>query len=218
MQKTLVICESTKSGADAKIILSLISVGNLLPTGYEIRTTEDKNLRKNGSIEDVKDFITNGLSDYSIGKFKNVLIIGDADNKLTKRFNEIKKCFNGQHQHFELPQSKSDTLPNSQNKINVNIYLLPNNKDKGGLETLCLKALKSKKWQEKLSCVKFYMSCLSRKRIDPGLTENNKDKAKFRVYHATPNPDGYVHDLLNAIDIDSASFDDLKAFIRQANR
>jgi hypothetical protein len=217
MQKTFIICESTKGGADKKFIKSLISTHNLLKE-FVIHTTEDLAQKQTGSIDDVKKFIIHGLYNAVVGKYQNILIIVDADEDANERFKEILSCFKNQSNNFELPKKINDPIPNSLTKINVGIFLMPNNNDKGGLETLCLQGLKHNRKEEKLRCIKSYIDCLQNKRIDQGLTTNNKDKAKFRIYHATPNPDGYVHDLLNAVDIDSTCFDNLKAFISQANR
>lgn len=219
MPKTLIICESTQGGTDSKIISSLISTHSLLPQGeHHIHTTEDRNKNKNGSIEDIKEYIKNGLENDARGRYKTVLIIVDADNNPQKQFRDIKKCFNTQY--FKIPSRLNSSLPATSNKINVGIYLLPNNQNAGGLETLCFQALKGDiaKVRSKVECVDAYIDCLKKKNVDQNMTVNNTDKSRFRVYHSTPNPDGYVHDLLNVVDITSASFSDLKTFISQANR
>lgn len=222
MAKTLIICESTQKGVDKAIITALIETDSLLPAGtYTIETAQ------NGSIKDVKEYLKNWLAqEVYKNDYKTVLVIVDADDKPKERFKEIVQCISRQFLSvvgvpkigFKLPQNTGDSVPDHADAINVGIYLLPNNKNAGGLETLCWEALRGipKVLKNKKYCIEAYMECLKSKRIDQNKSKNNTDKSRFRVYRATPNPDGYVHDLLKEIDIHSPVFDDLKSFLRQA--
>lgn len=208
--KTILICESTKTGTDKRLLEKLITKHGLLANNsYKIET------KPPGSIVDVKEFLKNTLSKqaYVVSKeAKNILVLVDADEDPARRFLEIKNCFD--MQIFEVQRSLNSTLPQTANKIDVGIYLFPDRQNVGSLETLCLKTLRHDNLNRKLSCVDKYITCISE--ADRNMTENNKSKSKFRIFMATPDPDRYVDSIINHIDSDSPGFNLLKNFIQQA--
>ena len=89
MLKTIIVCESTRGGTDSKLLKELILKHNLLDDeNCEIHTTDDREKKSTGSITDVLDFLKLQLSNYTRGKFENVLIIVDADDNIKTRFDE----------------------------------------------------------------------------------------------------------------------------------
>lgn len=213
MRKTLIVCESTKGGVDKRLITSLINVHNL-HDNFDFRTSDNDEQKGVGSIEDVKELLKVGLTKFLLGKnFENLLVIVDADEDGTARFQEIDSCLD--KSLFKVQNSLVSALPNDSKKINTGIFLFPDNRSQGSLETLCLNALDHQHLQEKLKCVDDYMECIDG--LDGRITENNKSKAKFRIFIATPNPDRYVDSILDCIDMDSGVFNNLKSFIQQAH-
>lgn len=206
--QTIIICESTEKGTDKKLLEKLIQKHDLLKKNKY--TIEPK-----GSIADVKDFLKLTLINQryiTSEETERVLVVVDGDETPKKRFNEIERCFNSNK--FEVQQGMNSKLPLSGNKINVGIYLFPDCKNPGCLETLCIKTLKHNNLNSKLNCVAQYMACISS--LDCRMTTNNKSKSKIRIFMASPNPDRYVDSIIDHIDFDSAEFEKLKNFIKQA--
>jgi len=206
--QTVLVCESTENGSDKRLLEELIQKHFLLQAGnYKIKPT--------GSIDDVKEFLKFGLitKSYIVSReTERVLVIIDSDKNPRQRFIEVKNCFDTKK--FKVQQSISSILPHSLNKINVGIYLFPDRQNPGSLETLCLKTLKHNRLSSKLTCVEQYMACISN--LDGRMTANNKSKSKFRVFMATPKPDRYVDCIIDHTDFNSAEFNSLKDFIKQA--
>lgn len=209
--QTVLVCESTENGTDKRLIEKLIRNHSLLPNDTFCVETKQP-----GDIETIKRFLQSTLSvqPYIISKeTKNLLIIVDADELPEQRFQEIKTCFDTEI--FEVQESIRTSLPRDNTKINVGIYLLPDNSHRGSLETLGLKVLNHNNLTLKLRCIESYMQSLGS--IDGQITENNKSKAKFRIFMATPQPDRYVDSIIGSIDFNSSEFNDLKDFIGQVN-
>jgi len=208
--QTVLVCESTQNGTDRRLLEELIQKCSLLQAGnYEIVT------KSPGSIDDVKGFFKTTLDKqpYIVSReTKNVLVVVDGDENPRQRFTEIRNCFNTKD--FQIQRTIGSTLPRSSSKINVGIYLFPDRQGPGSLETLCLKTLKHNQLNPKLTCVEQYMTCIAS--LDGRMTMNNKSKSKFRVFMATPKPDRYVDCILDHTNFDSAEFDLLKDFIKQA--
>lgn len=209
--QTVLVCESTEKGTDKRLIEKLIINHSLLPNDTFCIET-----RQPGDIKTIIGFIklTLKVQQYIVSKeTKNVLVIVDADEHPERRFQEIKTSFDTQI--FEVQESIGAQFPRDNTKINVGIFLLPDNSHKGSLETLGLKVLHHDYLTSKLGCIDSYMQSLGS--IDGDITENNKSKAKFRIFIATPKPDRYVDSIIDSIDFNSAEFDNLKDFIRQVN-
>jgi len=208
--QNILICENTPSGTDKRLLENLIQRHALLPTtSYYIET------RFPGSINDVTGFLKNTLVNqtYIVSKeAKNVLVIVDSDENPKQRFAKLKACFDSNV--FQVQASLGASLPKSTNKINVGIFLFPDCRNPGSLETLCLKTLKHLHLDSKLHCVGQYMGCVSN--LDSEMTENNSTKSKIRIFTATPDPDRYVDSILKLVDFDSTEFNLLKDFIKQA--
>ncbi|MBT3261061.1 hypothetical protein HOC37_06200 [bacterium] len=187
---THIITESTFSGVDKKFLNKLLETNNI--NNIEIITT-------NGSIHDVFKYLNSvpKLRWYTDQSIKNLLIIVDTDENFKNRLQEIKKI--------------TDRLEN----ITVKIFLFPDNKNPGSLETLLWDLLPEDSSLKK-DCVNQYFQCLNDKSIDNTMTENNKSKSKFRVFMASPYPDRYVDSILDKIDFTSDKLKSLIKFIKQS--
>lgn len=206
--RTVIVCESNDNGTDKRLIETLIKNHSLLPNDSYL-------IEAKGDIETVKAFLklTFPKKQYIVSEeTMNVLVIVDADESPRQRFVEIKRCFDAQK--FAIQRSIGTLFPRDAVKINVGIYLFPNNSRKGSLETLGLKALKHSHLTSKLGCIDSYMQCLGNK--DGRITVNKKSKARFRIFMATPHPDRYVDSIIDSIDFNSSEFTMLKVFIKQA--
>lgn len=205
--QTVIVCESSINGTDKKFIENLIIKNALLPADTFF-------IDPKGEIEIVKGFLklTFPNQPYIFSKeTKNVLIIVDADENPAKRFKEISACLD--KQKFSVQKSFHSSIPKTKTKINVGIYLFPDNANKGSLETLLLKGLNHTHLYKKLQCIENYINCLGSK--DGRITVNNKSKAMFRIFMSTPNPDRYVSSIINSVNFNSSKFKSLKKFIKQ---
>jgi len=213
MSKTIIITESTDKGVDKKLLSELIKckISDSFLNLVEFNPS--------GSISDVRKELQTGLRqrEFINGNVKNLLIIVDADENPKNRFEELKKCLSkNSNKNFNLPDKLNEISKEDNKKINVGIFLFPDCEDKGSLETLCIKALKHDKREEKLKCVENYFDCLKSKEMDINeKTEDNKSKSKFRVFIATPNPDRYVDSAINYIDLESNVFNKVTDFIKK---
>lgn len=215
--QTLIILESTENGTDRKFFSELLK--KIFGDNY----TKEKNIEfkhgdESGGIEDIKKLLKIGLRKITA---KNVLIIVDADEDADKRFKEVQEALksrNDKGENFNLPKKLGEINKEDRSKIDVGVFLLPNNKDKGSLETLLVKALNHPQKEDKNQCIEEYFKCLKRKKdIDKisEITENNKSKATYRIFRATPKPDDTYTDVAQYIDFDSQELNPLISFIKE---
>lgn len=215
MPKTIIITESSKDGVDKRLLSGLIKC--------KISDSFLNSVKFNpsGSISDVLKKLETGLRERKFinGNVENLLIIVDADENPENRFKELKKCLSeSSNKNFNLPDKLNEISKEDNKKINVGVFLFPDCENKGSLETLCLKALKHDKREEKMNCVKNYFECLEKNNVDiHNATENNKSKSKFRVFMATPNPDRYVDSVIDCIDLESDVFNKVVEFIKKVD-
>jgi len=204
---TLIICESTDNGTDKKLIEVFLKKLTIAPDRYIINPK--------GSVVEVIKFLKNlhQLREITTGQCEQVLVVVDADEDPNNRFREICEAFN--RVKFELPESIGCEITRSTGKVKVGIYLFPDNQDPGSLETLCLSGLIGTECDQKIQCINEYLGCLRTKSIDQNMTINNQSKSKFRIFHATPDPDSYVSTITECIDPNSAAFAKLKSFFSQ---
>ncbi len=211
--ETCILVESKQHGADKRFLDKLIAErGLLLGNNFEIRTQDlnDKQCSVEGVLDNLK-YLSAGKDEViTTGKLKNLLLIIDADESASKRFKEIQKIIrNGDI--FALP-SKLGKIEKVKNKINFGVYLFPDNKNKGSLESLILSCARAQ-FANKRECIDQYIGCLSRNGIDNGMTINNVDKSRVRIIGATPDPDNYIQNLLNIVDFNSLKLAPLISFL-----
>ncbi|MGP1439914.1 MAG: DUF3226 domain-containing protein [Treponema sp.] len=109
----------------------------------------------------------------------NLGIIRDADDNAKAAFDSI--CYHLNQNEIAPPKSIG-IVENIDNR-KIGIFIMPNNKDNGMLETLCLKSIESTCCYKEMN---IYIECLQ------NLYKNNKsfnvDKAKSQVYLASKIP------------------------------
>jgi len=215
---TLILVESTANGSDKKLIKKLIDDKSLLSGfSYKIRTQDQKNSEHKkyvGSINEVLEDLKIGLPkerEITSHEIENLLIIVDADENAENRFKEIVKVLKINNSDFSIPD-KLGLIKKDKGKISTGIFLFPNNKDCGSLESLVWRCLKNCEIKKK--CVENYLVCLHSEKIDDNMTANNESKAKIRIMAATPEPDNYVKHLIELIDFDSKSLEKLVNFLK----
>ncbi len=218
---TLILVESTAGGSDKKLIEKLIESDPLLNDfSYKIITQDQKNSENKkyvGSIDEVLKYLKIGLPkerEITLREINNLLIIVDADENAGDRFKEIIKALKTNNSVFSIPD-KLGSIKKDEGKISTGVFLFPNNKDCGSLESLVWNC--SENCESKKECVENYLACLRDKKIDDKMTANNKAKAKIRIMAATPKPDNYVEHLIELIDFNSESLKELSNFLKEAN-
>jgi len=164
-----------------------------------------------GILKTIEEFHLNS----SYHKVKKLLILCDANNEgASKRFSRIKKCLKEQKNiHFSIPKTLGTLSPLRPNTVSVGIFIFPNNKDKGTLETLCLKTLKE---QKRLQMANYYLQALRKNNLLK--TPNHRlDKARLHAYlAASKEPNIHIRGALKnqEIDLNSNHYDQLVNFLR----
>jgi hypothetical protein len=219
--KILIIVEG---GTDQDIIKKIISENNLFDSTKV--HFEPKN-RGKGGINSVYEYIENLSVESIVTKMEldKILIIIDSDEENpSDRFIKITRRLKKQEK--ELKKYKINKIPEKPgliyrlgNNVGIGVFLVPNNEDKGSIETLCLKALKNKKLDNKklgkfFDCIENYIKCVKiGKILKENITENQVDKRKFRIFIHTIEPDCYNPTIDKEVDYKNSVFDVLKEFI-----
>lgn len=206
-KKIWIVCESSDTGTDKKLIERLLADHEINFDHYEIQAK--------GSIGKVIDYLKTGLiasPEISSKNIETVLVIVDADENPVNRFNEIHNCFD--QSFFSVQSDLTSPTPISSDKVNVGIFLFPDKQNPGSLETLCLNALNDSSCNQKLRCVDRYLDCLKTSNVDVNMTENNISKSKFRIFMATPCPDRYVPSIIDCIDTQASAFHKILDFLK----
>lgn len=208
--RVIILCESTDRGTDKKFLNRLINESNISYTEDSIYTLADTAKGKTGSVNDVIDYIKNGLPVLqNITQRKNefVLVIIDADDNPNERFKEIISAFNPDI--FAVPTHPGTLAAPQSDKIRTGIFLFPDNENAGSIETLLLQTLD----KSKLNCSENYLNCVE-KLEKTNMSQNNRSKSQFRVFMATPNPDRYIDNIIEQVDFTSQVFADLIFFLK----
>jgi hypothetical protein len=216
-QDIAIFVESTPKGLDRKFLSELIKTKINVEFLNRIKWEHNKDGNRDGVIADLKNALKE--DEYLNGNIKTLLIIVDADEDLKKCFKSVQDAlYNRKDKTFNIPKKLGVIEQSDITKIGVGVFLLPDCKEKGSLETLCLQALKHTKSEEKMKCVENYFQCLNSKKIDTQ-NHNHASKSKFRVFMATPNPDksgGYTKNIIDNIDFNSTALDPLAKFLKSA--
>jgi hypothetical protein len=204
--KILIIVEGK---TDSEIIENLIVKNNIFDK-------DNLEFLFDHGINEVYKYVEN-LSTINLitqNKVKRVLIIVDCDEEDPKnRFLRIINILNKQWKDLKKYNlSEVPTVPGvvsvEHNKVGVGVFILPDNRNKGCLETLCLKSFEN---INILSCLDDYVNCLSNKGVN--FNHNKIAKIKVRNYINTINPDTYSAELIKETNFLSSSFDELKIFL-----
>lgn len=137
-----------------------------------------------------------------------IRIIRDADD----RFNEVFQSIQNALQKAGLPVPDKP-LEITKKNPNIAVFLMPDNKNEGALENLCLKSVSS---DPIIECVEDYFTCIKRK-CEITHTPSHLNKAKVQVYLAKC-PEGDIHMAIaaekNIWDWDNPVFNEIKDFIK----
>lgn len=152
-------------------------------------------------IVNVKENLKDNLDAANTRDCSRILIIFDADNSIETAINNIEK------------QLKDLNFFNE----NIRIFLLPNNKDKGNLETLLEKIAK---YQKILKCFDCYKECIENKQnVIPNLKTPNKKSKWFAYKEAFGYKNGIKKenfDISKYIDFNADYIKELKEFLISA--
>lgn len=150
-------------------------------------------------VVDGKDNLINRVN--LVKANKNYLIIFDADND----YNNSKANIENQINQMNIP------------KQNYEIFLLPNNKDNGNLETLIEKIAL---YKEVLKCFEGYEECISKLGINDIKIPPKKDKVFAYMqsfgFKNTIKPKEF--DLSPYVDFEDKYLEDLKNFLLDNNK
>ena len=142
-------------------------------------------------------------------QLKSVAVIHDADNDVKASFQRI--CSILKQNNVEHPQKPSSFIANSETQ-KIGIFIIPDGKNPGNLESLCLSTVKS----ETIQCIDSFMDCIRKTKdyTDP----KNIHKARCQAFLSTMKKDtpslgraaqrGYW-------DFDSKKFEPLINFLKQ---
>lgn len=162
------------------------------------------------SYSEVRKFLVK----VSPSNLKYILVVVDVDEyDAEKRFEEIKNELskNEHKDKFNIPVKLGDINCDDPEKINLGIFLLPNNRNKGSMDTLVYSSLKNgtEKFRD---CVELHRGCFKKNGLEKG-TENQEDKFNLRSIMA-----GLVYKnerQTKFIDFENENFEDLKKFLGQ---
>jgi len=202
LEKCKIIVEGKGNNLDFQIIEKLTKE---FTKKYKLEV----DIKASGSYSEVCKFLET-LFKLSGTNLKYLLIIVDADEEnIKKRFKEIKNKFN--KNKFNIPVKLGDIDCSDPEKVNLGIFLLPNNKDKGSMDTLVYNALEENTEKFK-DCVKLHRECFERNGLAKG-TENQEDKFSLRSIMA-----GLIYKnerQTKFINFENKNFEALKKFLGQ---
>ena len=137
-----------------------------------------------------------------------IAIIRDADVSFTNTFKSVIGVL--KQNGLQTPNSPGEF---SQGKPKVGVFIMPNNKSSGALETLCLETVKDAK---EMDCVNLFIDCANQLENPP--KEKDFDKAKVQAFLAimpeVPNRLG-IGAKRGYWDFDSAELAPLKNFLSE---
>lgn len=143
-----------------------------------------------------------------------LIIIADADDvAIDNRFKEI--CSKLNPTLYTIPNVLGDLSMSDNSKKRTGIYLLPDNRSAGSLETLCLRAVTH---PEKLECIEKHIECIKNKNLlETPLSA--LDKTRAHIYFATTTKPyahigGSFQKNVPSIDTLHSSFDQISNFIQ----
>jgi nucleoside diphosphate kinase len=157
-----------------KELLKYLSIGNVQIESYEGKG----NLKK---------FLQALSKDRNFRNIKKMAFVRDADEDAKSAFHSIKDNIKDAVKELEVYDSIAgwySKLELSNNVISINgirlgIYIMPDNKNNGTLEDLCIEYIKSDPVKD---CVFEYIKCIECCFKKSGKTLNPKNKSKSMVY------------------------------------
>lgn len=204
--KRIIIVEGKK---DEEVCMKIISSNKILnDNDFEII-----NLK---GIDNLKNYLKSVINKlpYIYRRFtEKILIFVDADEDCVKRFNEILECLN--NEVFALPDKPGVFSDRIDNRISCAIFVCPDNKSSGSFESLMLKSIDCDHRKLIDSCIDKLFRCVNF--LSENLTENNKNKRKFRIFIDLLSEDNFVDTATKLLDFNSEAFLKIRNLIKSMN-
>lgn len=139
-------------------------------------TTSDIQIQDFGGIGDMRHFLTalTGTAAFQQNMVKSLGIIRDAEDNATGAFQSVRSALAA----ARLPVPSAPNQPAGENP-RVSVFILPDNKEPGMLETLCLAAVTD---DPVMPCVETYLECVRQYAAAP---PQNLPKAKAQAFLAS---------------------------------
>ena len=113
-------------------------------------------------------------------KVKKIGFVRDADDDLQKSFKSIKEAIEKGLQ-YKAPTKMNTWQKDEAHDIELGVFLLPNNEEKGMLETLCLRSVAD---DAIMPCLDTYFDCMN-KVIPENKRPKNIAKSRVQVFLAS---------------------------------
>jgi hypothetical protein len=148
-------------------------------------------------------------------KLKKLLLIADANSIGAEgRFRDIIQHLS--KDEFTIPGSLGVLSSSELGKIQCGVYLFPDNKSKGTIEDLCLKALNH---PDKIPCINDHIECIRNMSLLE-TDQNDLSKSKFHIYMSTGSkPTGSIGGAtqVHELNLKSSVFDGLVNFLHSTS-
>lgn len=193
-QPKLLIGEGKEEEIFFSELIKSIGVKNILVTSY-------------GGKDNLVNFLETLPLIPGFNNLESLGITRDADNSSNSAFQSICSALN--RNNFKHPKNLNDVCVFN-NTLKISVFLLPNNKDNGMLEDLCLQSVAN---DLAIPCVESYFECVKNqaKRLP-----NNMAKAKIHAWLASKEkPDKRLGEAISFgyFDFNNSAFNQLKNFI-----
>ena len=141
------------------------------------KNIDDIQIMSSGGKERFKKIFPQITKDDSFDKLSSLAVIHDADEDAQATFKSIRSVL--QNNKLKSPDKISSFASGSPR---VGIFIIPDGKNKGNLESLCLSTVES---EDIMECVRSFMACIKRKSDSKNnlfKKPKNIHKAKCRAF------------------------------------
>jgi hypothetical protein len=171
---------------------------------------EDIQVEQYGGKDKLAPYLKTLLSRPGYQDLIAISIIRDADKSVDSAFKSV--CSALKNAGFFVP-NKSELGQVVKSSPSIGIFIMPDNKNSGMLEDLCLKALEN---DPILSCIDQYFQCVENNALRQP-KEKNMSKAKIRAWLSSQEePDKVLGHAAQEgyLPWDNSAFDSLKSFLQ----
>lgn len=197
-----VVIEGREGNLDYNIIEQILKKEGLIKKGFKIEG--------GGNKAEAKEYLE---TLQRTSGFDVCLVVLDLDEEdKEKEFKNILKIFGSKK--FNLPSKPGDVTKPENRKKGLGVFLLPDNKNKGSMDTLAYQSLK-KKFAIYSDCVDELLDCFKLKGFEEPNTQNQKSKFYYQTLVsalAYKNQRKYKF-----LDLDSEALNPLKEFFKKAS-
>lgn len=142
----------------------------------------DLQIMNYGGINELRGFLKTLKGSPGYRTIESIGIIRDAELKMESAFQSV--CDALKANGFAVPSRPNQVVTG---KPNISVFILPDCKNPGMLETLCWKAVEEAH-DPAIQCVYQYLNCLSREEVSP----QNEDKARLHAFLASRKEPGLL--------------------------